>query len=71
MMSHAACMCESADVHLDVQRLILLFSYYVREMGDPNKRKPYLPAEKQYLITRNGIICFTIFSTVNVNLLFG
>lgn len=23
------------------------------EMGDPNKRKPYLPAEKQYLITRN------------------
>jgi ubiquitin-like-conjugating enzyme ATG3 len=23
------------------------------EMGDANKRKPYLPAEKQYLITRN------------------
>ncbi|XP_024383490.1 autophagy-related protein 3 isoform X2 [Physcomitrium patens] len=23
------------------------------EMGDPNKRKPYLPAEKQFLITRN------------------
>lgn len=23
------------------------------EVGDPNKRKPYLPPEKQYLITRN------------------
>lgn len=25
-------------------------------MGDANKRKPYLPAEKQYLITRNGTL---------------
>ena len=25
-----------------------------RESGDPNKRKGFLPPEKQYLITRNG-----------------
>lgn len=25
-----------------------------RESGEPSKRKPYLPAEKQFLITRNG-----------------
>jgi len=25
-----------------------------RESGEPSKRKSYLPAEKQFLITRNG-----------------
>lgn len=25
-----------------------------RESGEPSKRKPYLPSEKQFLITRNG-----------------
>ena len=24
--------------------------------GDPSKRKPYLPADKQFLITRNGTL---------------
>jgi hypothetical protein len=28
--------------------------YCVREMGDPSSRKSYLPADKQFLITRNG-----------------
>eukprot|EP00249_Psilotum_nudum_P017010 c26107_g1_i1 orf=279-1220(+) len=27
------------------------------EAGDPNKRRPYLPADKQYLITRNVPCC--------------
>ena len=27
----------------------------VRESGDPKKRKPYLPPDKQFLVTRNGI----------------
>jgi hypothetical protein len=31
------------------------------EMGDSNKRKPYLPAEKQYLITRNGTLSDYLF----------
>lgn len=41
----------------------VLFSYTwigfccpVRESGEPSKRKPYLPPEKQYLITRNGMM---------------
>lgn len=28
----------------------------IRESGDPSKRKPYLPSDKQFLITRNGKI---------------
>lgn len=36
------------------------FSCCVREMGDSTKRKPYVPAEKQYLITCNGNLCLTI-----------
>lgn len=31
-----------------------LFVDLVREAGEPSKRKSYLPADKQYLITRNG-----------------
>lgn len=31
-----------------------VYSLQIRESGEPSKRKSYLPAEKQYLITRNG-----------------
>jgi hypothetical protein len=27
-----------------------------RESGDPSKRKPYFPADKQFLVTRNGML---------------
>ncbi|CAM6129151.1 unnamed protein product [Calypogeia fissa] len=33
------------------------------EAGDPNKRKPYFPADKQYLITRN-VPCFRRASSI-------
>ena len=36
------------------------FMCIFREMGDPTKRKPYLPSEKQFLITRNGNIILTL-----------
>ncbi|RWW06827.1 hypothetical protein BHE74_00022872 [Ensete ventricosum] len=32
-----------------------LFVDLVREAGEPSKRKSYLPADKQYLITRNEV----------------
>lgn len=38
---------------------VTIFTYvhfcpFNRESGEPNKRKSYLPPEKQFLITRNG-----------------
>lgn len=36
---------------------IFIVSRYIgaREMGDPSSRKSYLPPDKQFLITRNGM----------------
>ena len=34
------------------------FFFAITEAGDPSKRKPYLPSEKQFLITRNGKVEF-------------
>lgn len=43
-----------------------MFCTLIRESGEPSKRKPYLPSEKQFLITRNGKImelrCFFFFT---------
>ena len=33
---------------------VLFSTLHNRESGEPSKRKPYLPPEKQFLITRNG-----------------
>ena len=30
------------------------FFFAIREAGDPSNRKPYLPSQKQFLITKNG-----------------
>jgi hypothetical protein len=29
---------------------------FCREAGDPSKRKSYFPADKQFLVTRNGML---------------
>ena len=31
-----------------------------RDAGDPSKTKPYLPATKQFLVTRNGLCSFQL-----------
>jgi hypothetical protein len=37
-----------------MMELVLNIVISNREGGDPSKRRDYLPADKQFLITRNG-----------------
>lgn len=58
--------CNLFGLHVN---FVSLSIFHHRESGEPSKRKPYLPTEKQFLITRNGNAIGHVFSLFQHQLL--
>lgn len=46
--------------------LVFACMFSCRESGDPSLRRTYLPADKQYLVTRNGARCFFLLESIHL-----